>query len=259
MGGGLIARDGHRESAQAEAGLALLFPAGSRATVEDVERILAQPDAGKTARISSQRARGEGWLELLASGLTFDLAGLAPEPALQAPGPRHVFGLPRDAGTFDLESIVLLPGPHLAGAGAMVPVVRAMAVLASALARGLGALAVCWQPAGSWMDVQYFARIVESWSAGGAFPALGLTGIERMADGGVESDGLAFFIGQELWVEARGGEAASDTVKLAVRMVDHLIREGPVKAREALTGPDGEALVAEPSGDGRFVRLRRDA
>ena len=35
----------------------------------------------------------------------------------------------------------------------MVPVVRTMAALASTLAAELGALAVCWQPAGSWMDV----------------------------------------------------------------------------------------------------------
>lgn len=141
----------------------------------------------------------------------------------------------------------------------MVPVVRTMAILASQLARGLGAKAVCWQPAASWMDVQYFARIVEGWGPGGAFPALGLTGIERTADGGVESDGLGWFIGQELRVEPRSGEAAADTVKLAVRVIDHLIREGPVTARTALTGPQGEALLAEPSSDGRLVRLWRDA
>lgn len=258
----------------------MLFPAGNRASADDVSGYFDQPTpdkptahqgaatsagaqaasvANSPGRISNQRGRGEGWLELLASGMTFDLVGLKPGPVLPVPQPRHFFGLPRDAGTFDFECIVLRPGPHLAGAGAMVPVVRTMALLASMLARELGATAVCWQAAGSWMDVQYFARITDTWVAGGAFPALGLTGIERTADGGVESDGLAWFTGQELRVEPRGGEAAADTVKLAVRMIDRLVREGALAAREAFAGPDGEALLAEPSADGGLVRLWRDA
>ena len=274
LGAGLIARDTHRDSAQAEAeaGLTLLFPAGARPSAGNVELVLSGADDRKrpevrkqsevrkqiAARISSQRARAEGWLEILASGLTFDLTGLEPGPALSAPEARHFFGLSRDADRFEFEAIAIFPGPHLAGAGAMVPVVRAMAALASALALELGALAVCWEPAGSWMDVQYFSRIVEGWSAGGAFPALGLTGIERTADGGVESDGLAFFIGQELRVEARSGEAAADTVKLAARVIDHLVNHGAIAKREALVGPGGEALLAEPSGDGKFVQVWRD-
>lgn len=257
----------------------LLFPAGKRASTDAVERLLAQPSAGKpqagkppagnppggeapvgaSARISSQRGRTDGWLELLSSGLTFDLVGLAPGSARETPRARHWFGLSRDVNRFAFEAIVLLPGPHLAGAGAMVPVVRTMALLASELAQGLGALAVCWQPAGSWMDVAYFARITQAWGAGGAFPALGLTGITRTHDGGAETDGLAYFTGQELRVESRSGEAPAETVKLAVRMVDHMIREGRVSARAVLSGPDGEPLLAEPSGDGRRVRLWRDA
>jgi hypothetical protein len=141
----------------------------------------------------------------------------------------------------------------------MLPVVKTMADVASRLAVGLGSKVVCWQPAGCWMDPGYFSRIAEGWSEGGAFPALGFTGIERTQDGGVESDGLAFFIGQELRVEARRGESAADTVKLAVRVIDHLVRHGPLAGREELAGPGGEALLAEPSGDGRFVRLWRDA
>lgn len=210
------------------------------------------------AQISSQRGRAEGWLEILGSGLTFDLMGLDPGEALPAPPARHFFGLPRDANNFEFEGIMIMPGPHLAGAGGMLPVMRTMAALASALAVELGALAVCWEPAGSWMDVQYFARVVEGWGKGGAFPALGLTGIERTQDGGVESDGLAFFIGQELRVEAGRGEAAADTVKLAARVIDHLVGYGAIAKREALVGPTGEALLVEPSADGKHVQVWRD-
>ena len=256
----------------------MLFAAGKRPSADNVEQALALPDASQlssepprqghrgqgghrgqiAARISSQRGRAEGWLEILANGLTFDLDGLEPGPPQATPDARHFFGLSRDAGSFEFEAVAMFPGPHLAGAAAMVPVVRTMAAVAGALAVELGALAVCWQPAGSWMDVQYFARVVEGWSTGGAFPALGLTGIERTQDGGVESDGLAFFIGQELRVEARRGEAAADTVKLAARVIDHLVNHGAISGREALVGPTGEALLVEPSADGRYVQVWRD-
>ena len=140
----------------------------------------------------------------------------------------------------------------------MLPVVRTMAAIASTLALELEALAVCWEPAGSWMDPQYFSRVIEGWCAGGAFPALGLTGIERTHDGGVESDGLDFFVGQELRIESRRGEPAADTVKLAARVIDHLVSNGAIFAREALVGPGGEPLLAEPSTDGKLLRVWRD-
>lgn len=258
MGGkGPISGSGDLDDAGAKGGLALLFPAGSRATAAGVEALLAQPRLAALARISSQRGQGQGWLELLASGLTFDFAGLAPAAGSPLVAPRHVFGLPRDVGGHDWEACLLAPGPHLADAGAMEPVVRTMAMLASELAQGLGALAVCWLPAASWMDVTYFARIVAGWSGGGAFPALGFCGMQRLGDGSVASEGLAFFTGQELRVESRPGEAPADTVKLAVRLADRLVRDGPIVAPGRLTGPDAEALFAEPSPDGRLVRLRR--
>ncbi len=222
-----------------------------------VEALLATPSLSAHTRVSSSRGQGEGWLELLSSGLTFDLGGLAPAPAPRPPAPRHTFGLPRDIGSHDWEACVLVPGPHLADAGAMEPVVRVMAMLASQLAQGLGAVAVCWLPAASWMDVTYFARIVEGWCSGGAFPALGFSGMQRGEDGTVASEGLAFFTGQELRVEARPGESPADTVKLAVRLADRLVRDGPIAVPGRLTGPDAEGLYAEPSPDGRHVRLRR--
>jgi hypothetical protein len=282
LGAELIIRVAHRDSAQAEAGLTLLFPAGARPSAEAIERALATsgnsnlpatrerrqgPDLSghrqpvkkrMVSRISSLRGRAEGWVELLANGLTFDLTGLEPGPPLAQPDARHFFGLPRETDGLVFEAIALSPGPHLAGAGAMLPVVRTMACIASALALELDALAVCWEPAGSWMDCQYFSRVIDGWCAGGAFPALGLTGIERTHDGGVESDGLAFFVGQELRIEARRGESAADTVKLAARVIDHLVSNGAIFAREALVGPGGEPLLAEPSTDGKLLRVWRD-
>ena len=282
LGADQIVRVAHRDSAQAEAGLTLLFPAGARPSADAIQRAIGQPETGELAaarervaghdmsrhrtpgqkrmasRISSLRGRAEGWVELLASGLTFDLTGLEPGPPLSQPDARHFFGLPRETDGLVFEAIGLSPGPHLAGAGSMLPVVRTMAGLASALAIELDALAVCWEPAGSWMDIHYFSRVVDGWCAGGAFPALGLTGIKRTHDGGVESDGLSFFIGQELRIEARRGESAADTVKLAARVIDHLVSNGAIFARQTLVGPGGEALLAEPSTDGKLLRVWRD-
>lgn len=258
-GGGLIASLGHLDAAGGKSGLALLFPAGERAGVAAVEALLAQPRLAATARVTSLRGQGEGWIELLASGLTFDLAGLLPSESAVFPASRHIFGLPRDIGESAWEACLLTPGPHLADAGAMEPVVRTMAAVASALAQGLGAAAVCWLPAASWMDVTYFTRIVDGWCSGGAFPALGFSGMERLGDGTVASEGLAFFTGQELRVEPRPGEAPADTVKLAVRLADRMVRDGRIAEAGRLTGPDSEALIAEPSADGRLVRLRRQA
>lgn len=264
----LVVREIHGEALPETAGLSLLFAAGTRPSAADIERLFAAPPAagaptyeakGAVARISNRRGAQDGWLELLASGLTFDLHGLAEGEACPVPPTSHFFGLPRDAADPQLEAITLLPGPHLSGGGAMLPVVKTMAVLAGELAANFQPKAVCWQPAASCMAPDYFARIVAAWRDGGAFPALGLCGVERQPDGTVETVGLAFLVGHELRVEPRPGEPAAETVKLAVRMIDHLTRHGPIQKRETLTGPRGEALIAEPASDGGSVRLWRDA
>jgi hypothetical protein len=138
----------------------------------------------------------------------------------------------------------------------MVPVVRTMAGFAAAIALPLAAKVVCWHPARSWMEPGYFTRLVTSWLAGGPFPALGLTAIRSREAGGVESVGLHYFAGQEVEVAAVAGEPRQETVKLAVRVIDHIVHHGPLTARHGLQGPSGEALEVEASQEGR-VRIRR--
>ncbi|MGE3689918.1 MAG: hypothetical protein AB7F98_00910 [Novosphingobium sp.] len=248
------------ETEQVGACLSLLFSEDGRPTADDVLQALASGPHGHALAIqaSQPRGAGEGWLELLASGLTFDLIGLAPGEGEGIPEARHVYGLGSEVPGQTFEAIALVPGPHVAGAGSVLPVVRSMAGLARELALRLETRAVCWAPAGCWMDTSYFARIVEGWLGGGAFPALGFTGMERTPDGGVQSQGLAHFAGQELRVEARRGETAADTVKLAVRAMDHIVRHGPVTGRQELTGPGGELLLVEPVPGGRVARLWRE-
>lgn len=248
------------ETEQVGACLSLLFSADDRPSAQNVlQAISAVPQDGATGIQATQpRGAGEGWLELLASGLTFDLIGLAPDESAPVLAANHLYGLGREVAEEPLQAIAIVPGPHIAGAAAVLPVVRVMAGLARELALRLDARAVCWAPAGSWMDTGYFSRVVESWLGGGAFPALGFTGIERTPDGGVQSQGLSHFAGHELRVESRRGESAADVVKLAVRAIDHIVRHGPIESRQKLTGPAGEHLLVEPTPGGRVVRMWRE-
>lgn len=226
----------------------MLFAVDKRPSAADIDRLLSSPEmAGAAARISYRPPEEEGWAEILATGLTFDLVGLAPAAPADPPPVHHRFGLAPDLCIERLEAITLLPGQHIATRLAMLPVVRAMVSLAANMALPLSAEAVCWQPAGTAMEPQYFSRVMFNWLAGGAFPALGLTAVEKKEDGSVTSVGLSHFVGQELQLEAAADEAPADTVKLAVRLIDHLVRRGRLERTRELKGPSGERLLAEPS------------
>jgi len=242
------------------AGLSLIFAVGQRPSVDDIERLLATSETSLLgARISHRPDRSEGWVELLASGLTFDLSGLAPAAAAPVPPARHFFGIDAALAGLPLEAISLVPGQHIFGGNAMMPVVKAMVGLVANLALHLSAKAVCWHPAGTWMDPNYFARVVLNWQSGGAFPALGLTAVEQGEDGSVTSSGLSYFIGQEVKIEAAPGEPAAETVKLAMRVIDYMVIHGPLRSVRQLDGPAGEILTAEPSQHGQVVWIWRGA
>ena len=243
---------------QLDAGLSLLFDAGDRPTAAGILKLLSGEDTAQTGfSVSHQPPEAEGWLQLLSSGLTFDLTGLSPASSAPMPLIRQFLGLPENLDSYGFEVLVLKPGLHLRGAAAMMPVVRVMVALASQLAEAFGARAVCWHPAECCMEARYFGRVAEDWLFGGPFPALGLTAIQERPDGGVESRGLTFFIGQEVQVEAQRREPTSETVKLAVRAIDYLVRNGPLHEPQQLDAPDGEVVTAEVAPGGKLVRVRR--
>ncbi len=237
--------------------MSLLFTAGSRPTAPAIAALVESPPAfGGGLSISYRPPEAEGWLELLGSGLTFDLTGLAPAPAAPGPPRRHAFGLDGPELPADLEAVRLAPGTHIAGGGAMLPVVRAMTAVAALLTQLDGVRAVCWHPAGTCIETVLFGRMIAAWSNGGPFPALGLTTVVR-EDSGVRSEGLGFFIGQELWLEAGADETPADTVKLAVRLIHRLVEEGAIGSVAELVAPDGSRLDVEPSFDKRLLRVWR--
>lgn len=252
--GGVLERD------QTFAGMSLLFADGKRPSVDDVERVLNSAELSNSgACISFRPNDAEGWVELLVNGLTFDMAGLKPATAEPLPECAYSFGLGDVSALSGLEAVSIMPGQHIYGGRAMQPVVRSMTSVMAQLALPLSAKAVCWHPASIWMEPSYFARIVMNWVSGGAFPALGLTAVDRTDEGAVQSKGLDYFIGQEVLLPSIAGEEAADTVKLAVRLIDYLVRNGPLDAPQELEGPGGETLLAEPPEQGNHVRIVRGA
>jgi hypothetical protein len=239
--------------------LSLLYAAGERPSAADLARLLDEPvgDPGQSARISHQPDESEGWLELLASGLTFDLSNLAPAASVLPTPASHFFGLPANISGTKLEAVTLAAGEHVAPGVTMLPVVRVMCGLCARLTSLGNVKAVCWQPAQSWMEPAYFKRIIATWLGGGAFPALGLTALEQTPEGAFQSRGLAFFTGQEVRVDARNGEATAVTAKLAIRLIDLLVRHGRVREAFDIPGRDGGSLLVEPVLGGEIARVSR--
>ena len=177
MGRNSIANSVAPSSAQANARLSLLFKPGHRPSAADVLRLLdLRPRPSRASRsfgiaVSHRPEPSAGWLELLAGGLTFDLAGLAPASPAPRPAAAHFYGFARKP-SLAAEAITLMPGAALQGMENLLPVIRTMAATASRLARLADVTAIVWHPARSAMAPDSFVSTVSAWLAGGAFPAL---------------------------------------------------------------------------------------
>ncbi len=232
------------------------LPRGSRPDQAEIRSWFAQDGReALPASLSHISDPEEGWVELLASGLTFDLQGLVPAPSRLLDPPAHVYGFPPGREIDDwneFEVVSLAAAGHVAGGAGLAPVIRAMAGLAANLALSLPVSAVLWPPAHSAMEPAYFARSVFNWLAGGAFPALGLTSLVAAPDGSIASVGLSFFTGMEMQLEAGPeGDRVRD-MKLAVRLADYLVARG-IPETETGIRLDTQELVLEPSRQGRKV------
>ena len=227
--------------------LSLVFAEGQRPDGAALRALTAARPRGRGAvpfSISHAPDPGLGWVELLADGLTFDCAGLAPTAAAPLPAGGALLGLERQP---EGEVITLSPGPHLADAMGMLPVVRTLAAIGAQLASLPGANAVIWNPARCWMPTGYFRKVIEGWLAGGPFPALGLTSLERKADGSIVSVGLALMTGQELRFLPDAKLVAADIARIAVRLIHALIESEPLTSTHTFLGPDKEKLVVSPN------------
>lgn len=227
---------------------ALLFGRDGRPAADGLASLADGPD-GFT--LLSSALPPPGTAEVLREGLTFDLAGLAPAPALPLPDVVHRVALPNDFSLSELEASGIMVGPHLAGAEHLLPVVRVTAALVRRLAALEGLAAIVWRPARIVMAPAWFVEAVGVWLAGGPFPALALTALARSEDS-IASEGLAFLTGQEFTLRARSGTPSREDSRIAVRLTDWLVAHGRVDtAREVVLSGVG-AVWLEPAGQNRL-------
>ncbi|MEO6042170.1 MAG: hypothetical protein ABIP41_09740 [Croceibacterium sp.] len=243
----------------------LLFIPGTRPDGQAV-RALARRDLGFSVSFDPMRdgaalaERGpDHWLELLAGGMTFDLAGLAPGAAAETPPARHAYGLAEDVAQSGLEALTLRPGAHLAGGLRMMPVVRSLAWLTALLTDLPGVQAVVWHPARCWSAPESFSASVLRWVEGGVFPGFSLAALSETPDRALLSEGLALFTGQELRLEPGLAEDRAEGAKIALRLLHWLAQNGTLTAAQTVPGPDGELLRLEPSADRRLVQVSKDS
>lgn len=252
-------RPGHLQaSCKAGTGFALFFAPGSR---PDQAAVLQLFETVEFTALAAQPGHcppaDEGWLEILASGLTFDLTGLAPTSVDAVPLAGQDYGFaPGKMPQGAFEAIMLVPSVHIAAGIALPPVFRSMASLAANLAEALGAVAIGWESAGTLIKPAFFARAVYNWLGGGAFPALGLTALVPGGEGAVTTRGLTFFTGREASIERRVGESDQALLKLSIRIIDYLVAEGAfTDPREVTIGE--ERVVIEPSRVGKQTWIWR--
>lgn len=250
--GSVITADKPHTGAATGAILSLVFEPGRR---PDAASLLALGDGdgpGTRFTITHMAPAEDGWVELLASGLTFDCAGLAGGPPGTAPPAGTLLGLlDAPAG----ETLTLAAGPHLDDAPGMQPVIRTLAGIGVRLCTLPGVLSAVWRPAQAWMTPVYFQKVVGKWLAGGPFPALGLTTLERAGDGAIYTRGLALMTGQELRFSPDARLGAADVARIAVRLVHALIDADPVVDAHQFTGPDGETIDVAPMADPGWLRV----
>ncbi|MCT2558079.1 hypothetical protein N0B51_03695 [Tsuneonella sp. YG55] len=230
--------------------LAAAIEAAGRLTVT---HRFAQSDHPDTAGSHSPVFTG---FELLRDGMTYDLTGLAPGPSVAIPPIRHRFGF--SGSSDDLEAAVLVPGPHLAAGAHSIPVVRTQAGIAASLAGLLpGLVAYGWKPARTLVGADFFASSVSAWLEGGAFPSLGFTAFATDSQGGMVSEGLSWFTGQELRFSNDIAKDRANAARLGVRLVNQLVSQGRLTSQDHIIAPDGGRLALEPTRDGKTIRVRR--
>ncbi|WP_109797839.1 hypothetical protein [Novosphingobium sp.] len=193
-----------------------------------------------------------GWLELLKDGLTFDLKGLSGGNPVPQPDVAAHLGVTA-ADLQDKAVLTLAPGPHLAGAERLLPVIRVTAALLRDLVRTGAASAVVWLPARLAVRTDLFEKAVSPWLEGGPFPTPALVALHRETSGKLRTEGLKFLINQELIIESDSGGASVALPKVAMRLVDWLVAHGPLSGpTEAVLAGTG-AVFLEVEGGGPIL------
>ena len=256
-------------------GIYLLFANGQRPDAAAIRRFVSQhknitisldPVAQETLQVVDDRfidqrrnhdVRSPVWVELLQDGLTFDLIGLAPGEGTQAPPIETRIDCDQSISDVSANSLQLVVGEHLSGAEGTMPVLKGLLRLSRDLVQHFEQIcSVIWPHSESGIGRRFFESSTTAFLEGGAFPALGLTAFRAAIDGGLQSVGLAHFIGQELRIEPELANERIAATRLGVRLINQLVLSGPLSSVEQVVAPDGSLMTLEPSANGRFIRVR---
>lgn len=228
---------------------ALLHPDAALPAASD---IVARSDAGSAFALSHVADVADGWAEILCDGLTFDLHGLAGGPSQPMPEIGTGVGI-APAALAGMAALTLAPGPHLAGAQRLLPVIRVLAHLLVELARIGPASAIAWLPARLSIRSDLFERAVRPWLDGGPFPAPAFVALHATAAGELRSEGLNFLTGQEFVLRSTSPEGAQQLSRVAMRLVDWLVAHGPIStSTDAVLAGTG-AVFLEVRDHGRIL------
>lgn len=239
-------------------GWEVVYPSGSVPRLEHLQTAFnaVGGDPERTPALACQRlvnpASGYPTIECMVGGLGFDIATLGVWNREEHVPIEHSFDVEPDT-LFNRAGLTIVPGPDIANMAHAMPVVRAGAMLVRRVIDFKMPLAIVWRAIGSAMEAGYFKRVVDTWLAGGPFPALGMIGFRSAPDGGLHSHGLAHFTGQELRLDPEIGEAGAEGWALAARLIDRLIESDPVESPLELPGEAGRTIRLTPSANGRFV------
>ena len=253
-------------------GVYLLFAKGKRpdraaiaAFLEErpVARFSVDPSGGETQHLTGSEAdastRKVVSAELVSQGLTFDLTGLSPGDARAFPSAAHRVDCEALPSASEFEALHLAPGHHLAGGERTSPITKGLLGLACAMAQHFDDLTVIvWPPSRSAIGHSFFQSAIGAWLDGGAFPTRGLVAFGTTADGALQSEGLAFWIDQELRIEPPLSSDTTTASRLGTELIGRLLLVGGVDGSERIVAPDGNRLVLRTSRNGAFIRVTQD-
>ncbi len=243
-------------------GLHFLFSAGATPSAGEFVKLTAEGTTFQSNVIapdthSSVEDRSP-IVELVRSGLTFDLSGFAPSSSSAGCQPKHFIGVDREIIREGCEGLLLNLGPHLQGVHSNLLVVREMLTLSAEIAGVIPkCVAMQWLPSATAISTERFVHNVTRWTDHGEFPVDPLIALQLKSIGGTHSEGLTLFTGQELRIEPEATLDPNSVIQIGKRLLGYLALRGPISKAEEVAGPDGSPIRLEPSNNGKFVRAWR--
>ena len=135
----------------------------------------------------------------------------------------------------------------------MPPVVAGLLSLGAEICDNLPVRLVHWWPSELANGPAFFGEAVRDYANGGAFPALSLVRFEKSGASTITTNGLDWFVRQEIAFDTAGLDEAS-VVKRLVRLLHDIVENGPLMDEMLVDGLQaGERLQLLPSDDGHLV------